>query len=196
MQKFVSLDKHKITYWQNAFKLHHDWQGKSPSIIAATLALSTLGDVTPPGYYLARQKLEVKSLPPFTGQTLAVMLAGSLLTVRQAALSLGAFLVLGIVGLPIFAGGVGGLGIIAGPRGGYLIGFLAGAVVIALIKGKKTNVLRLGLANVIGYAMGVGLAKGFLIGALPYLPGDLIKVITAVAVSIKVNPHLNRQAQQ
>lgn len=63
MQKFVTLDNQAITDWQNAFKLHHDWQGKIPSIIAATLALSTLGDVTPPGYYLARQKLEVKSLP-------------------------------------------------------------------------------------------------------------------------------------
>ena len=147
---------------------------------------------------------------PITGQTIAVMLAGSLLTLRQAALSLGAFLVLGIVGLPIFAGGVGGLGIIAGPRGGYLIGFLAGAIVIALIKGKRTNVLRLGLANVIGgivviylfgvlwlsHVMGVGLAKGFLIGALPYLPGDLIKVIIAVTVSVKANAHLNQQAKQ
>lgn len=64
MQKFVTLDYQTITDWQNAFKLNHDWKGKSPSIIAATLALSTLDDMTPPGYYLARQKLEVKRLPP------------------------------------------------------------------------------------------------------------------------------------
>jgi biotin transport system substrate-specific component len=136
------------------------------------------------------------------------MLAGSMLTIRQAALSLGAFLVLGIVGIPLFAGGVGGLGIIAGPRGGYLVGFLVGAVVIALLKGNKNNVLRLGSANIIGgivviylfgvlwlsYVMGIGLIKAFYVGAVPYLPGDLLKAIIAVAVSIKVNPYLKQQA--
>lgn len=145
---------------------------------------------------------------PITGQTLAVMLAGSMLTVRQAALSLGAFLALGVVGIPLFAGGVGGLGIMAGPRGGYLVGFLAGAVIIALLKGQKNNILRLGFANVIGgiiviylfgvlwlsHVMGIGLIKAFYVGAIPYLPGDLIKAIIAVAISIKVNPYLNKQA--
>ncbi|MDT3700417.1 MAG: biotin transporter BioY [Thermincola sp.] len=143
---------------------------------------------------------------PITGQTLGVMLAGSMLTVRQAALSLGAFLLLGTAGVPFFAGGVGGLGIIAGPRGGYLVGFLFGAIIIALLKGKENNIFRLGLANIIGgivviyifgviwlsHVMDLTLVKGFAVGALPYLPGDFIKVVIAVAVSAKAGVYLRK----
>ncbi|MDT3700416.1 MAG: hypothetical protein RO469_13470 [Thermincola sp.] len=63
MQKFVNLVNQIFLDWRNAFNLNHDWQGKIPSTIAAALALSTLNDVTPQGYYLARQKLQVRSLP-------------------------------------------------------------------------------------------------------------------------------------
>jgi len=87
---------------------------------------------------------------PLTAQTLAVMLTGSVLAPRQAAFSLITYLLLGIAGAPIFAGGVAGLPIIMGKTGGYLIGFLVGAVVISLIKGKKSGLIRIGLANIIG----------------------------------------------
>lgn len=63
MQKFVNLVDQTFLDWRNAFNLNHDWQGNVPSTIAATLALNTLNDVTPQGYYLARQKLQVSSLP-------------------------------------------------------------------------------------------------------------------------------------
>ncbi|HWI54667.1 MAG TPA: biotin transporter BioY [Desulfobacteria bacterium] len=145
---------------------------------------------------------------PVTGQTLGVMLAGSILTVRQAILSISTFLLLGIVGAPVFAGGTGGPGIIAGPRGGYLIGFLVGAVVIAFLKGKNNKILRLVLANAMGgiaiiyffgilwlsYVTKVGISQAFTIGALPYLPGDIFKVIIASVLAVKLNPHLRRQA--
>ncbi len=146
---------------------------------------------------------------PVTGQTLGVMLAGSILTVRQAVLSLSTFLLLGVAGAPVFAGGTGGPGIIAGPRGGYLIGFLIGAAVIAFLRGKNTNILRLILANIVGgmvvvylfgipwlsYVTKVGISKAFMIGAVPYLPGDLTKVIIASVISIKFNPFLRGQAR-
>lgn len=144
---------------------------------------------------------------PVTGQTLGIMLAGSILPVRTVFLSISTFLLLGIAGAPVFAGAAGGIGIIAGPRGGYLVGFLAGAVCIALLKGKKDHILRLGMANVVGgmivvYVLGVlwlsyvaklGLLEAFTIGALPYLPGDLLKVVIAVAICKKLNPYLRRR---
>ena len=143
---------------------------------------------------------------PVTGQSLAIMLVGSILTVRQAAYSVLTFLLLGAVGVPVFAGMTGGIGILVGPRGGYLIGFLVGAVVIALLKGQNNNKWRLALANVIGgiivvytfgmlwlnFVTGMGLEKAFTVGVLPYIPGDLFKVFAATVIGIAVNSQLQK----
>jgi len=143
---------------------------------------------------------------PVTGQSLAIMLAGSILTVRQAAFSVITFLLIGAVGVPVFAGMTGGIGILVGPRGGYLLGFLVGAIVIALSKGQSNSKWRLALANMVGgivivYAFGVvwlnfvtgmGLEKAFMIGALPYIPGDLFKVFVATVIAVAVNKQLSK----
>lgn len=141
---------------------------------------------------------------PVTGQSLGIMLAGGILSVRQAAYSLVTFLLLGAVGVPVFAGMTGGIGILVGPRGGYLIGFLAGAIIIAFLKGKNNVLWRLVFANVIGgivvvytlgvlwlsYVTGMGLEKAITVGVLPYIPGDLFKVFVAALVAAAVNRRL------
>lgn len=143
---------------------------------------------------------------PVTGQSLAIMLTGSILTVRQSAYSVLTFLLLGAVGVPVFAGMTGGIGILVGPRGGYLIGFLVGAVVIALLKGQNNNKWRLAFANVAGgiiviytlgmlwlnFVTGMGLEKAFTVGVLPYIPGDLFKVFAATIIGISVNSQLQK----
>lgn len=63
MKKFITFDNQVIADWQKAFRLNYHWGEKVPSIIAATLALGTLNHLTPSGYYLAKQKLEVQNLP-------------------------------------------------------------------------------------------------------------------------------------
>lgn len=145
---------------------------------------------------------------PVTGQSLAVMLAGSVLTMGQAALSLITFLFLGIIGIPVFAGGTAGLGIIFGPRGGYLIGFLVGAIVIALIKEKLPNhPLSLAFANLIGgigvvyflgafwlnYVTAIGMEKAIITGVLPFIPGDLFKLVVASLVGFSINKRMGRR---
>ena len=141
---------------------------------------------------------------PISGQSLAIMLAGSVLTVRQAGLSLLTFLLVGAIGVPVFAGGTGGLGIVFGPRGGYLLGFMLGAMAISALKGSGYQVWRLAIANVVGgigvvYVLGVvwlsvvtgmGLQKAFLAGALPFIPGDLLKVFIASVVGAALNKQL------
>ena len=141
---------------------------------------------------------------PITGQSLAIMLAGGILTARQAAFSVLTFLLLGAVGVPVFAGMSGGIGILIGPRGGYLIGYLVGAIVIALAKGKNNNSWRLAFANIVGgiivvyilgvawlsFVTGMGLEKAIMVGALPYIPGDLFKVLMATVVGVAVNKRL------
>lgn len=147
---------------------------------------------------------------PITGQSLAIMLAGGILTARQAAYSVLTFLLLGAVGVPVFAGMSGGIGILVGPRGGYLIGYLVGAITIALLKGRYNNIWRLALANVTGgiivvyilgvlwlsFVTGMGLEKAITVGALPYIPGDLFKAFVATIVAVAVNKRLpSRQAR-
>jgi biotin transport system substrate-specific component len=143
-------------------------------------------------------------LVPITLQTLAVMMAGSLLTPKQAGLSMFVFLSLGAIGIPVFAGGHAGIGMIVGPTGGYLVGFLIGAVVISLLRGKTNNKYQLIFANIIGgifvvYLIGVpwlsfmthmSLAKAFVVGGLYFIPSDLIKAVVASVIAIKLNRHI------
>lgn len=144
------------------------------------------------------------STVPVTAQTLAVMLAGCLLPVGHAAASVFIFLLMGVAGLPVFSGGTAGLGIIAGKTGGYLIGFLAGAVLISLLKGKRPGFFRLLTVNVIGGIIvvyifgvlwlnsvtGIGLSKAVVFGALPFIPGDIVKIIVAALIAQKLNKHI------
>ncbi|MEN6412247.1 MAG: biotin transporter BioY [Veillonellales bacterium] len=147
---------------------------------------------------------------PISGQSLAVMLAGSILTVRQAAFSVLTFLLVGAAGVPVISGGNGGLGILVGPRGGYLIGFLVGAVVISLLKGTSNQVWRLALANIAGgiavvyvlgmfwlsFVTGIGLEKALIAGVLPFIPGDLCKVVIATVIGTAVNRRLEKAGQR
>lgn len=145
---------------------------------------------------------------PISGQSLGVMLAGCILSVRQTGLGLLGFLLLGAVGLPVFAGFTGGIGILLGPRGGYFLGYLIGGIVIALLKGQHNTLWRLAMANIIGgigvvyffgvlwlsFVTGIGLEKAVLTGALPFIPGDLMKAVIATLIGVAVNKRL-RQAQ-
>jgi biotin transport system substrate-specific component len=67
---------------------------------------------------------------PFTGQTFGVLVVGGALGFRRGALSLGLYLLLGAVGLPIFAQAGSGLDIVRGASGGYLVGFVLAAAVV------------------------------------------------------------------
>lgn len=148
-------------------------------------------------------KIDLPSVP-ITAQTMVIMLAGCILDTRQAALSVFTYLLLGAVGAPVFSGGSSGLPIILGKYGGYLIGFLLGAVVISLIKGKKNSLIRLGLANIIGgivvidlfgsiwlsFITGMNVVQAFMVGALVFIPGDLIKVVAAAVIAKRVNKSL------
>ncbi len=72
---------------------------------------------------------------PITGQTFGLMLAGLLLGPRLGALSQAVYLLMGVVGLPVFAGGQAGLAVLLGPTGGYLWGHVAGAYLAGMAAG-------------------------------------------------------------
>lgn len=129
---------------------------------------------------------------PITGQTFAVLLVGALLGSVRGGLGTLLYLLEGVAGIPVFAGGTAGLARLAGPTGGYLMGFVVAAFVVGFLaqRGWDRRVWSAALAmlvgNVIIYAFGlpqlahfVGGEKVFSLGLLPFIPGDLFKLSLA-----------------
>jgi len=136
---------------------------------------------------------------PFTLQTFFVYL--SVLTLRRsAALSQIIYLVMGLVGLPVFARGMSGYAVLVGPTGGFLFGFLVGTFcsgfLLDRMKGRRyAGVLSLLLCAVIVFGLGwVWLAywlnwdfvMALWLGVLPFLPGDAVKAVLALAVGKRI----------
>ncbi|ONI66802.1 BioY family transporter [Kribbella sp. ALI-6-A] len=138
---------------------------------------------------------------PVTAQSLGVMLAGALLGPWLGALSISVLLVLVALGMPLLAGGRGGLGVFVGPSAGYLLGWILGAVVVGLLVralGRRTWASVL-VAMVLGgivaiYAVGIPVQSAVtrlplsatLLQSLVFLPGDLLKAALATAVTMRL----------
>lgn len=139
---------------------------------------------------------------PITAQTLGVMLAGSILGARRGALAELLFLVMVAIGLPVLAGGHGGLGVLLGPTGGYVVSWVPAAFVIGLLTQLAWRRYGLGraiAANVVGgigvvYAIGIpwsAVSAGLPLGptalaSAVFLPGDLVKVVIASVTAVAV----------
>lgn len=136
---------------------------------------------------------------PITAQSLGVMLAGAILGPRRGGLAVVVFLALVALGLPLLAGGRGGLGVFASPTVGNLIGFPIAAVVIGvmtqavgkpyrLLAGIGINILAgvllLNVLGVVGLVLRADLSvAAALIAALPFMPGDLLKAVICAFVA-------------
>ena len=144
---------------------------------------------------------------PFTLQVLAVVLTGLLLGPRYGALAMGIYLLVGAIGVPVFAGFRGGLGVVFGDTGGYLLAYplaaaLAGLAAGATAKAPRSRALVVGFlwgcaALAVIYALGAtwlailaGLSPGAALaaGVLPFVVFDLIKVGLATLVAVAVAP--------
>jgi len=132
---------------------------------------------------------------PVTLQTLFVLLGGLALGGGLGSLSGLAYLGIGALGLPIFAGAAGGFGVLAGPTGGYLIAFPIASWVVGRTVGNDAGWLKAFFALLLGtlviYALGVahllavlhcGPVRAIQLGALPFLPGDAVKVAAALGL--------------
>jgi biotin transport system substrate-specific component len=141
---------------------------------------------------------------PVTLQTFFVYLAAAMIGWKAATLSQLIYIALGLAGLPVFAGGKAGPTVFLGPTGGYIVGFVLAALIAGLIIEKKRErrwvVLALLIATGIIYASGflylsvwLHMVKGeaissafytaFSVGVIPFIVGDLIKVILASYIS-------------
>ena len=125
---------------------------------------------------------------PVTGQTFAVLLSGALLGSRRAFLGQLLYLIEGAAGLPVFAGGLSGVGRLVSPAAGYLYAFpFAAALTGALVeRGWDRRFLTMFAAMLLGsvviFALGLAWLSRFAppgqllaMGLLPFIPGDLVK---------------------
>jgi len=131
---------------------------------------------------------------PFTLQTLFVLLTGAVMK-RQAALPVTLFILLGALGLPLFHNGMAGPGVLLGPTGGYLLGFVFAALVVGLAYERNARSLHIcglaaGTAAIYLFGMawlmvstGMGPVPAFTAGVLPFIAGDVIKAGAAYAIA-------------
>lgn len=143
---------------------------------------------------------------PIVLTNLFVLLSGLLLGARWGAAAAALYVLVGALGLPVFSGGRGGLAHLIGPTGGYLFGFIFSAWVTGLISARFSrslsgNAIAVFLGVLTVYSLGVPWlkwvtlmtwAKAWTVGMLPFLPGDLIKAITAVIIYRSLKPLLDR----
>jgi biotin transport system substrate-specific component len=142
---------------------------------------------------------------PLTLQTLFTCISGALLGSYAGALSQIIYILLGSLGLPVFAGGKSGLGVLLGPSGGYLLGFVAGAYVIGKMLEKRSDagwgwvILALIICNLVIYTLGTvqlmavthfAWSKAVLVGVVPFLAGDGLKVAAAAGLIRRLRPHI------
>ena len=143
--------------------------------------------------------------PPITFQTLFVFLTGLLLTKEKAAIVMVAYIIIGATGLPVFAYGVGGIGVVFGATGGFILFFPIAAYLTSMIKNRKIInnefvdlLVKLFVINLILYMFGgayfifiTNTSLATTIGIFSvYIPGDIVKIIVAIYVSTYIRTHM------
>lgn len=156
---------------------------------------------------------------PISCSLIAVYLSGLLLSVRPALLSQVVYLLLGIVGVPVFAGFQSGVARLAGPTGGYLVVYPILAVLISAmmvvydkkLAGKNLAIRAaylvgtLLLALIVCYAAGTAwftvfsgstFQKALTLTVVPFIAGDIAKIVLCVVVTLTARPRLKKAMQK
>lgn len=174
------------------------WNATDLGLIAVFAAI-VAGSALVPGIPLAAGV-------PITVQTLAVMLTGMVLGPGRGFAAVGLYTLLGLAGLPIFSGGRSGLGILAGPSAGYILGFTIAAAVVGFLTvqvlrrttrrraawlfaaAMVTSILFIHSLGVAGIMLNAGATwqQAFL-ADLAFYPGDIVKNILAALIAVTLH---------
>ena len=150
--------------------------------------------------------IQIPMTIPFTMQTFAVVAVAGLLGPWRGLTAMAVYMLLGVVGVPVFAGFHSGIGVLLSATGGYILGFLFTALITGLLIRKfGRSVLSLVLSMVAGlavcylfgtlwfcyvYATGYSLGAAVMMCVVPYLLPEVVKIALAVLVIRRVGPHL------
>ncbi len=131
---------------------------------------------------------------PITGQTFAVLFGASLLGPMRSLFGSALYLIAGLIGVPWFAAGSGGMSVATSPSFGYIVGFIVASVLVGLLarrgfdKGVLGTIAEMVMGNLAIYAFGLAwlayslhlpLLRAADLGAVPFLLGDLVKILVA-----------------
>ena len=138
---------------------------------------------------------------PIVLQNMMTVLSGMFLGPVLGTASTVLFLVVGILGLPVFSGGTGGIAKLMGPTGGFLIGYAIASLIAGLVAGrpqmgKKTLLARLIVAAVLGFvvmyipgvihfmrSLGKTFSETMALCVIPYIPGDVVKTVLCIILA-------------
>ena len=154
--------------------------------------------------------ISIPATVPFTLQTLGVFLTVSVLGGRRGTLSVLVYILLGAIGLPVFSGFTGGIGILLGNTGGYIIGFLFSALTMWLIShlagsGRIVQAVSMLAGLLVCYAFGTAwfmivytrgngpVSLAVVLGwcVIPFIIPDLIKIAVALLIGSRIRKYAN-----
>lgn len=133
--------------------------------------------------------------------TIAVNIIGLILTPMQAGITVLIYLLMGLVGLPVFSAGTAGPGKLFGPTGGFYFGFLFAVIAISFFRGKRVSLKRYLVVSIavgmpiqhicamIGMCMhnNGNIAAAFVTVSLPFIIGDIVKCVMSSMVGVSLN---------
>ncbi len=142
---------------------------------------------------------------PISLATLVIYIAVYILGWKMASVSVAVYLLIGMVGVPVFSGFSAGVAKLAGPTGGYLIGYIPMAIVAGLavdhFKNKYVHAAGFVLATCLLYALGTvwfcivtgsGLVAALSLCVIPFIPGDALKIVIAVILGSVLRSRLKK----
>lgn len=175
----------------------------------ATKKLVLVGVMTSVTCILAPISIAIPISPvPITLGLFAVVLSVCLLGARYSTISCLLYLFSGFIGLPVFSGFTGGAGILMGPTGGYLLGYLFIPLLSNFFRCSRKYPRVLSVLHILPglflcYALGsiwlavymdISLKQALLLGVIPYIPTDLIKIWLAFLLGTSIRRRLHKAA--
>ncbi len=161
----------------------HSWLHQIAVVLGASVIIALFAPISIP--------LPFTPVPIAT-QAHVILLLSCLLGSRRAVMAVFTYLCQGAIGLPVFAGGKAGVLVLAGPSGGYLLGYLAAAFITGYLIERAAErtpskiFAAMGIGNLVVYLFGLpwlsqytGWMGAFVLGMLPFLIGDFLKLIVA-----------------
>ncbi|WP_288146775.1 biotin transporter BioY [Thomasclavelia cocleata] len=152
---------------------------------------------------LAQIKIDLPGLVPITLQTLGIYIIACSLTPKLAVITTIVYVIMGAIGLPVFTGFRGGLSSLLEPTGGYIFSFPITSLIISIIINNKNSIIRKIIAMITGtavcyligtiwfiYATNNTIITALTVCVIPFIFGDIIKIVIASTLSTKIKTKL------